>query len=67
MQRMSRKTGKWNTSHPRYRLLEALFGFTKYRERNIAELDRWRSMYSNVKKVQKKVNSRKSVKSRALC
>ncbi|KAH6629125.1 N2227-like protein-domain-containing protein [Boeremia exigua] len=55
MKRMNRKTGKWNTVHPRYRLLEALYGFTKYRERNMAELDRWRSMYGNVGKSQKKV------------
>lgn len=56
MKRMDRKHGKWNTVHPRYRLLEALYGFTKYRERNLAELDRWRSMYSNVGKSQKKVS-----------
>jgi carnosine N-methyltransferase len=56
MKRMDRKHGKWNTVHPRYRLLEALYGFTKYRERNIAELDRWRSMYANVGKAQKKVH-----------
>lgn len=55
MKRMSRKHGAWNTAHPRYRLLEALYGYTKYRERNLAELDRWRSLYSNVGKAQKKV------------
>ncbi|KAF2624475.1 N2227-domain-containing protein [Macroventuria anomochaeta] len=54
LKRMDRKTGKWGTIHPRYRLLEALYGFTKYRERNMAELDRWRSMYGNVVKAQKK-------------
>jgi hypothetical protein len=57
MKRMSRKHGTWNTVHPRYRLLEALYGFTKYRERNMAELNRWRSLYSNVGKAQKKVRS----------
>ena len=55
MKRMSCKHGTWNTVHPRYRLLEALYGFTKYRERQLAELNRWRSMYSNVGKTQKKV------------
>lgn len=55
MKRMSRKHGKWNTAHPRYRLLEALYGFTKYRERNMVEVGRWRSLYSNVSKAQKKV------------
>ncbi|KAF2849519.1 N2227-domain-containing protein [Plenodomus tracheiphilus IPT5] len=53
MKRMDRKHGKWGTTHPRYRLLEALFGFSKYRERNMAELDRWRSLYKNVGKKQK--------------
>ena len=55
LKRMERKHGKWNTVHPRYRLLEALYGFSRYRERNMAELDRWRSMYGNVGKAQKKV------------
>lgn len=48
LKRMNRKSEKWGTSHPRYRLLESLFGFTKYRERNLAELDRWRGLYKNV-------------------
>jgi hypothetical protein len=55
LKRMSRKTGKWSPTHPRYRLLEALYGFTKYRERNMVELTRWRSLYGNVSKQQKKV------------
>ncbi|KAH9876594.1 hypothetical protein J1614_003725 [Plenodomus biglobosus] len=53
LKRMNRKSGKWGPSHPRYRLLEALFGFSKYRERNMADLDRWRSLYKNVGKKQK--------------
>ncbi|KAF1925979.1 N2227-domain-containing protein [Didymella exigua CBS 183.55] len=48
MKRMSRKHGTWNTAHPRYRLLEALYGFAKYRERNMAELDRWRARYGKM-------------------
>lgn len=56
MKRMDRKNGKWGTTHPRYRLLEALYSFTKYRERNMAELDRWRSLYKNVGKNQKQVS-----------
>lgn len=55
MKRMDSKHGKWSATHPRYRLLEALFGFTKYRERNMAELERWRNLYKNVGKKQKKV------------
>jgi hypothetical protein len=55
MQRMSRGNGKWSPSHPRYRLLDALFGFVKYRERNMAELNRWRKLYKSVSKMQKRV------------
>jgi carnosine N-methyltransferase len=57
MKRMNKKSGKWGTSHPRYRLLEALWGYTKYRERHMAELDRWRSLYRSVGKKQKKVRA----------
>ncbi|KAF2825472.1 N2227-domain-containing protein [Ophiobolus disseminans] len=54
LKRMNQKQGNWGTSHPRYRLMEALFGFTKYRERSMAELDRWRGLYKNVGKKQKR-------------
>lgn len=57
MERMNRHHGKWDTIHPRHRLLETLYGFTKYRERNMAELSRWRSLYKNVSKKQKQVLS----------
>lgn len=56
MKRMSRKSGKWGTSHPRHRLLETLFGYTQYHERNTAELNRWRSLYKSVDKKQKKAS-----------
>ncbi|KAJ8111501.1 hypothetical protein OPT61_g5919 [Boeremia exigua] len=54
VKRMDRKTGKWDRIHPRHRLLEALYGFSKYRERNMVELDKWRTMYASVGKAQKK-------------
>jgi hypothetical protein len=54
--RMDRKSGKWGTSHPRYRLLEALWGYSRYRERNMAELERWRTLYKSVSKKQKEVD-----------
>jgi carnosine N-methyltransferase len=53
---MDKKSGKWGTSHPRYRLLEALWAYTNYRERHMAELDRWRSLYKSTGKKQKKVS-----------
>jgi carnosine N-methyltransferase len=55
LKRMDKKSGRWGTSHPRYRLLEALWAYTKYRESHMAELDRWRSLYKSVGKQQKKV------------
>jgi hypothetical protein len=58
MKRMDRKSGKWTSAHPRYRLLEALYSFSRYRERNLAELKRWKDMYSNVKSKQKQVSNR---------
>ena len=58
MKRMDRKSGKWTTNHPRYRLLEALWAYTRYRERQMAELDRWRSLYKSVSKKQMKACTR---------
>jgi hypothetical protein len=56
LKRIDKKSGKWGTSHPRYRLLEALWAYTSYRERHMAELDRWRSLYKSTGKKQKKVS-----------
>jgi hypothetical protein len=56
LKRMARKSGKWGTSHPRYRLLEALWGYSRYKKRNMAELDRWRNLYKRVGKKQKQVS-----------
>jgi hypothetical protein len=67
MKRMSRKHGTWGPSHPRYRLLEALSGFKNYRARSMTELERWRDLYKNVGKKQKKVgllNTSRSIKRR---
>ncbi|KAF1828233.1 N2227-domain-containing protein [Decorospora gaudefroyi] len=55
MKRFDRKSGMWGSSHPRYRLLEALWGYSSYRERHVAELDRWRSLYKNMGKKQKQM------------
>ncbi|KAJ5578979.1 hypothetical protein N7450_007846 [Penicillium hetheringtonii] len=40
-------------NHPRQRLLTALYGFSRYKERHLAEVQRWRSLYKNVSKKQK--------------
>ncbi|KAK4195613.1 carnosine N-methyltransferase [Triangularia verruculosa] len=52
-QRMSRKHGRWNEHHPRYRLLEALRGFSSYAELQRADLDRLKGLYSRASKKQK--------------
>ncbi|KAF6823976.1 methyltransferase domain-containing protein [Colletotrichum plurivorum] len=55
LKRMSKSHGKWDTNHPRSRLLDALFGYSRYKPRHMAELDRWRGLYKHVSKAQKKV------------
>lgn len=55
LQRMSRAAGKWDGSHPRHRLLDALYGFSKYFDRNMDDVKRWRKLYKGVTRQQKKV------------
>ncbi|KAK7700975.1 hypothetical protein SLS64_010569 [Diaporthe eres] len=55
LKRLSKSHGKWDTNHPRHRLMEALFGFSRYKVRQMAELDRWKDLYNHVSKAQKKV------------
>ncbi|EGE03525.1 methyltransferase [Trichophyton equinum CBS 127.97] len=46
--RMKRDNNKkWDSSHPRYRLLTAMHGFARYIDRNLAEADRWSTLYMN--------------------
>ncbi|KAL2256805.1 hypothetical protein VTK26DRAFT_1103 [Humicola hyalothermophila] len=56
LQRMSRKHGRWDEHHPRYRLLEALRGFSKYAETNQKELDRLKGLYNHASRKQKAVS-----------
>ncbi|KAG5999619.1 hypothetical protein E4U43_001970, partial [Claviceps pusilla] len=51
---MSRQHGTWSPNHPRYRLLDALHGFSKYDERQQAGVDRLRDLYALMPKAQKK-------------
>ncbi|KAF5010751.1 hypothetical protein FDECE_3106 [Fusarium decemcellulare] len=53
MKSMERKSGTWNNHHPRHRLLDALNGFSKYYERQKAELDRIQGLYKHVNRAQK--------------
>ncbi|KAM4062697.1 hypothetical protein HRG_007521 [Hirsutella rhossiliensis] len=50
---LDKRNGKWTANHARHRLLDALHGFTRYRERQAAELKRLRGLYKNVSKAQK--------------
>lgn len=40
--------------HPRVRLLNALYGFSRYEESSFAEVKKWRNLYSHVPSHQKK-------------
>ncbi|KAK2877120.1 hypothetical protein FQN49_001394 [Arthroderma sp. PD_2] len=44
---------KWDSSQPRHRLLTAMHGFARYKDRNLAELERWSTLYSNTPKRQR--------------
>lgn len=55
LQKLERSSGKWDTTHPRHRLLTALHGYTRYKDKNLAEVDRWRNLYKNVPKRQRTV------------
>ena len=37
--RLARSRGKWDSSHPRHRLLTALHGYTRYKERHLVETE----------------------------
>ncbi|KAJ4855357.1 uncharacterized protein T069G_10915 [Trichoderma breve] len=53
LKRMSKFYGSWNNLHPRHRLLEALHGFYRYKEKNLPELERWKTLYDNASPQQK--------------
>jgi carnosine N-methyltransferase len=53
---MARGWGNWNAHHPRHRLLDALYGYSRYYERQKAELDRLEGLYKHVSKAQKSVS-----------
>ncbi|CAI4213131.1 unnamed protein product [Parascedosporium putredinis] len=55
LQRLSRDQGKWDSGHPRWRLLDTLYGFRKYFDRNAEEVRRWKKLYKHVSPAQKKL------------
>ena len=56
LQRLVRKKSCTDQNHPRARLLTALHGFSRYEERNKADLQRWKTNYGHVPKHQKKAS-----------
>lgn len=55
LRRLGKSHGKWDAKHPRHRLMDALFGFSHYKVGQMAELGRWKDLYSHASKAQKKV------------
>lgn len=55
LQRLDRGRGKWDANHPRHRLLDALYGFHKYFDRNVEDVKKWKRLYKGVSREQKKV------------
>ncbi|KAF5716079.1 trehalase [Fusarium mundagurra] len=45
--------GIWNAQHPRHRLLDALYGYRRYHERQKAEVDRFEGLYKHVSRAQR--------------
>ncbi|KAG9501562.1 hypothetical protein J7337_007253 [Fusarium musae] len=45
--------GVWNAQHPRHRLLDALYGYRRYHERQKAEVDRFEGLYKHVSRAQR--------------
>lgn len=58
MDTLQRDKKSWSTSHPRHRLLDALFGFQNYRERQQVELNRLRGLYKLTTRTQKTASSK---------
>ncbi|KAF5024862.1 hypothetical protein F66182_3101 [Fusarium sp. NRRL 66182] len=52
-QSLARDSGTWNVHHPRHRLLDALYGYSRYYERQKVDLDRVQGLYKHVSKAQK--------------
>lgn len=55
LQSLERSNGKWDVSHPRHRLLTALYGFSRYNEGSQSDLNRWKDLYKKVPKRQRLV------------
>ncbi|KAL1588292.1 hypothetical protein WHR41_02862 [Cladosporium halotolerans] len=53
LQDLRRDSGKWNSNHPRYRLLNSLKAYLRYGEERTADLDTWRKRYKKLSREQR--------------
>lgn len=66
LQHIHRSSGKWDSGHPRWKVLEALHGFDRYRAITGAEIDRFEGLYKHVPEKHKKVGVHLSTHVRSL-
>ncbi|KAK2765115.1 hypothetical protein FQN54_008814 [Arachnomyces sp. PD_36] len=55
LKRLNKTNGNYNSKHPRHRLLTALHGFYRYRQRSLDELNRIKDLYGHAPKAHKKL------------
>ncbi|RVD86144.1 uncharacterized protein DFL_004434 [Arthrobotrys flagrans] len=58
LKELSRGHGKWGDQHPRKKLLDALFSYGRYFERNKPDVDRWSQLYNHVSSKHKRLLDR---------
>lgn len=64
LKRLDKSHGNYNIHHPRWRLLKTLWSFSKYRDFSKSEVKRWRDLYKNTSKQQRKVRTRLLIQDR---
>lgn len=63
LDRLAKSHGSFDVHHPRWRLLQTLWSFAKYRDFSKSEVQRWRDLYESTSKQQKEVSKQLSVPS----
>jgi hypothetical protein len=53
---LQRGSGKWNSNHPRWRLMTSMKAYLHYGEDRTAELDVWRKRYKKLPRSQRSVS-----------
>lgn len=52
---LQRTSGKWNSNHPRWRLMNSMKAYLRYGEDRTADLDTWRKRYKKLSRSQRSV------------